>query len=100
MQPGAPQKVLGPAMALAVVGILACALPPLEADPPAKAPAPGTLFLYPERIDLGEEGFVRADRGMLFVPARRSRRCRKRRRRNRRGCGHRHTLDRINGPGA
>ena len=72
MQPGAPQKVLGPAMALAVVGILASSPPPLEADPPATAPAPGSLFLYPERIDLGEEGFVRADRGMLFVPARRS----------------------------
>ncbi len=38
----------------------------------ASAPEPGTLFLYPERIDLGDDGFAEAERGVLFVPVRRS----------------------------
>ena len=38
----------------------------------AKSPAPGTIFLYPERIPLKEGGFAVAERGMMFVPANRS----------------------------
>jgi pimeloyl-ACP methyl ester carboxylesterase len=38
----------------------------------AKSPAPGTIFLYPERIPLKEGGFFNAERGMMFVPANRS----------------------------
>ena len=38
----------------------------------AKSPAPGTIFLYPERIPLKDGGFVVADRGIMFVPANRS----------------------------
>ena len=38
----------------------------------AKSPAPGTIFLYPERIRLKDGGFFAAERGMMFVPANRS----------------------------
>lgn len=38
----------------------------------AKSPAPGTIFLYPERIPLKDGGFFAAERGMMFVPANRS----------------------------
>lgn len=38
----------------------------------AKSPAPGTIFLYPERIKLKEGGFFNAERGMMFVPLNRS----------------------------
>jgi pimeloyl-ACP methyl ester carboxylesterase len=38
----------------------------------AKSPEPGTIFLYPERIKLKEGGFFNAERGMMFVPANRS----------------------------
>jgi pimeloyl-ACP methyl ester carboxylesterase len=38
----------------------------------AKSPAPGAIFLYPERIQLKEGGFFAAERGMMFVPANRS----------------------------
>ena len=38
----------------------------------AKSPAPGTIFLYPERITLKDGGFFAAERGMMFVPAKRS----------------------------
>jgi len=34
----------------------------------AKSPEPGTIFLYPERIQLKEGGFFNAERGMIFVP--------------------------------
>jgi pimeloyl-ACP methyl ester carboxylesterase len=37
----------------------------------AKSPAPGTLFLYPERIRLRDGSFATAERGMLFVPVNR-----------------------------
>jgi pimeloyl-ACP methyl ester carboxylesterase len=37
----------------------------------AKSPAPGTIFLYPERIPLKDGGFAVADRGLMFVPANR-----------------------------
>lgn len=46
---------------------------PAAAAPPrgeAPAPAPGTLFLFPERIPV-EGGFAKAERGWLFVPANR-----------------------------
>jgi len=38
----------------------------------AESPAPGTIFLYPERITLKDGGFFAAERGMMFVPANRS----------------------------
>jgi pimeloyl-ACP methyl ester carboxylesterase len=38
----------------------------------AKSPAPGTIFLYPERIPLKDGGFFNAERGMMFVPVNRS----------------------------
>ena len=38
----------------------------------AKSPAPGTIFLYPERIPLKDGGFFAAERGMMFVPVNRS----------------------------
>jgi pimeloyl-ACP methyl ester carboxylesterase len=38
----------------------------------AESPAPGTIFLYPERIRLKDGGFFAAERGMMFVPANRS----------------------------
>jgi pimeloyl-ACP methyl ester carboxylesterase len=38
----------------------------------ASAPAPGSLFLYPERIPLQDGGFFTADRGTIFVPVNRS----------------------------
>jgi len=38
----------------------------------AKSPAPGTIFLYPERITLKEGGFFAAERGMMFVHVNRS----------------------------
>ena len=48
----------------------------VEADslhkPVAKSPAPGTIFLYPERIPLKDGGFFNAERGMMFVPVNRS----------------------------
>ena len=37
-----------------------------------KSPDPGTFFLYPERIALKDGGFFNAERGMMFVPANRS----------------------------
>jgi pimeloyl-ACP methyl ester carboxylesterase len=44
-----------------------------SADPePGRAPEPGTLFLYPERIPLKAGGFVNVERGMMFVPTNRS----------------------------
>ena len=38
----------------------------------AKSPAPGTIFLYPERIPLKDGGFFAAERGMMFVHVNRS----------------------------
>ena len=38
----------------------------------APAPAPGSLFLYPERIPLIDGGFFEAERGTIFVPVNRS----------------------------
>ena len=38
----------------------------------SKSPAPGTIFLYPERILLKNGGFAVADRGLMFVPTNRS----------------------------
>lgn len=38
----------------------------------APPPAPGTMFIYPERIPLRDGGFVNAERGILFVPNNRS----------------------------
>jgi pimeloyl-ACP methyl ester carboxylesterase len=38
----------------------------------AQSPEPGTLFLYPERVPLKDGGFFTAERGMMFVPAKRS----------------------------
>ena len=38
----------------------------------AESPAPGTIFLYPERIPLQNGGFFAAERGMMFVPVNRS----------------------------
>ena len=38
----------------------------------AESPAPGTIFFYPERIQLKDGGFFAAERGMMFVPANRS----------------------------
>src|SRR5262245_53311134 len=37
-----------------------------------RRPAPGTIFLYPERIRLREGGLAEAERGMIFVPLNRS----------------------------
>ncbi len=37
-----------------------------------KSPAPGTIFLYPERIPLKDGGFFAAERGMMFVHVNRS----------------------------
>ena len=37
-----------------------------------ESPAAGTMFLYPERVALEEGGFVTVERGMIFVPANRS----------------------------
>ncbi|MBM3789802.1 MAG: alpha/beta fold hydrolase [Acidobacteria bacterium] len=46
-----------------------CAAP----GPPAGAgPAPGTLYLHPERILLQDGSLASADRGQLFVPVKRS----------------------------
>jgi len=39
----------------------------------AKNPEPGTIFLYPERIQLKAGGFFNAERGMMFVPLNRER---------------------------
>ncbi|MCG8603966.1 alpha/beta hydrolase [bacterium] len=41
--------------------------------PKGKSPAPGTIFLYPERIKLKKDGFFNVERGMMFVPVNRSR---------------------------
>lgn len=38
----------------------------------AGSPAPGTIFLYPERIHLRNGELAMAERGMMFVPANRS----------------------------
>jgi pimeloyl-ACP methyl ester carboxylesterase len=38
----------------------------------AQSPEPGKLFLYPERVKLKNGGFFNAERGMMFVPANRS----------------------------
>ncbi|HKQ73768.1 MAG TPA: alpha/beta hydrolase [Blastocatellia bacterium] len=37
-----------------------------------RRPAPGTIFLYPERIRLKGGGLAEAERGMIFVPLNRS----------------------------
>ncbi|MCP4897219.1 MAG: alpha/beta fold hydrolase [bacterium] len=42
------------------------------ASAPVKVPQAGSLFMYPERIPLEGGGFFNAERGMLFVPANRS----------------------------
>ncbi len=39
----------------------------------AASPAPGTMFLHPERIRLADGSFAEADRGVLYVPINRSR---------------------------
>ncbi len=39
----------------------------------ARAPAAGTIFLYPERIPLQDGGFFNAERGIYFAPVNRSR---------------------------
>jgi pimeloyl-ACP methyl ester carboxylesterase len=38
----------------------------------AKSPEPGTIFLYPERIQMKDGGFFNAERGIMFVPLNRS----------------------------
>jgi pimeloyl-ACP methyl ester carboxylesterase len=38
----------------------------------APAPAPGSMFLYPERVPLQGGGFVEAERGFFFAPVNRS----------------------------
>ena len=38
----------------------------------APSPAPGTIFIYPERIPLAAGGFVDAERGIFFAPINRS----------------------------
>ncbi|MDX1478582.1 MAG: alpha/beta fold hydrolase [Saprospiraceae bacterium] len=38
----------------------------------AKAPEPGTMFIYPERVPLKDGSFLHAERAMLFVPLNRS----------------------------
>src|SRR5262245_59189210 len=43
-----------------------------KAEVAARAPAPGTIFLYPERIRLRGGGLAEAERGMIFVPLNRS----------------------------
>jgi pimeloyl-ACP methyl ester carboxylesterase len=45
---------------------------PHEVMEVARRPAPGTIFLYPERIRLKEGGLAEAERGMIFVPLNRS----------------------------
>ncbi len=63
---------------LSMAAVAAVLLPGLiAADGPASTqsapqPAPGRLFLYPERIAFEDGGRVEAERGMIFVPLRRS----------------------------
>ena len=38
----------------------------------APSPAPGTIFMYPERIPLKDGGFVNVERGIFFAPINRS----------------------------
>ena len=38
----------------------------------AKSPEPGTIFLYPERIQMKDGGFFNAERGIMFVPLNRT----------------------------
>ena len=37
-----------------------------------KAPSPGTIFLYPERIPIEDDQFINVERGFVFVPISRS----------------------------
>lgn len=64
-------------LVLAVHAVLAAAAlaetPASPSAPAAKPPAPGTLFIYPERIPLEAGKSATVERGLLFVPANRSR---------------------------
>ena len=51
--------------------VLLRTVPGEDSSTPGVAPAPGSIFLYPERIPTRDGQFITADRGMIFVPAKR-----------------------------
>jgi len=63
-----------PRCALATAAALLAVLPspaPAQSGGP-RAPAPGSFFVYPERVPLRDGSLAAAERGMLFVPVNRA----------------------------
>lgn len=54
-------------------GVWGCGENRPAAAPPGTQPAPGTMFLAPERIQLEAGGLAVAERGVIFVPTHRAR---------------------------
>lgn len=66
---------LSPSLATLVPLLLLAPTAGAQDGPPrsrAPAPAPGTLFLYPERFPIGNGTLGEGERGMLFVPVNRA----------------------------
>lgn len=59
-------------MSLLVSGVWGCGEERSAAPAPGSQPAPGTMFLSPERIQLEEGGLTLAERGVIFVPTHRA----------------------------
>lgn len=57
---------------LIAVSLSACAHDPSPDQSAISSPAPGTLFMYPERIVLEAGGLGLAERGVIFVPTHRA----------------------------
>jgi pimeloyl-ACP methyl ester carboxylesterase len=66
-------RLLSAATVVALSGGTAFAQEPTFHTARAPAPAPGTIFIYPERIPLADGGFFNAERGILFAPIHRAR---------------------------
>lgn len=68
--------LLGTALLASFLLVPALLAPGIAADAAAQeapAPEPGTLFLHPERFELEDGSYGEVERGLLFVPADRSR---------------------------
>lgn len=63
-----PPRVLSTVLAL----LASLPLPAAAQSGGGGAPAPGSLFLYPERVPLRDGSLATAERGMLFVPVNRA----------------------------
>jgi pimeloyl-ACP methyl ester carboxylesterase len=60
-------------LCLLVLGVWGCSERKPAASEPGSLPAPGTVFLSPERIQLEAGGLAVAERGVIFVPTHRAR---------------------------